>query len=1080
MKATHPHDVATWRGTGLARIKPATPFISVGLGTCGVGNGADEVFAALKHAVASQKSDCAIRRVGCFGFCAAEPLVMAWRPGQPVVLYTKVKAADAAKLVGAVANDAAFEKLAKGADAKIESWDFRTAQVDFGRGLNFLPQWNEIPFFKGQEKIVLRDCGLIDPESIEEYLGAGGYSGLVKALTGLSPEAVVEELKTAKLRGRGGAGFPTWKKWDIMRTAPAHPETKQKFVICNADEGDPGAYMNRNEIESDPHMLVEGMIIGAYAMGATNGVVYVRAEYPLAVDRLDKALADARAWGLLGTNILGTNFSFDIEVVTGAGAFVCGEETALIASAEGKAGRPLPRPPFPAQRGLFGAPSNINNVETWCNVPVIISQGGAWFAGFGTEQSAGTKVFSLVGKVQNTGLVELPLGTTLERMIYGMGEGAGRGKQIKAVQSGGPSGGCIPASLFKTPIDYESLAQLGAIMGSGGMVVMDQDNCMVDVARYFVGFTAGESCGKCTPCREGLAQMQRILTSVSQGKASLADLPLLAELAETIRDSALCGLGQTSANPILTTLNYFRDEYERHIRDHRCQAGVCEHLYLALCENSCPLHMNIPGYLQLLKENRIEEAFELTLRDNPLPGTIGRVCHFHCRLRCKRDQLDEPVAQGEIHRYLADTMYKMGRERQVYAKLIKEKLPDTGKKVAIVGAGPAGLTAAFYLVRLGHDVTIYDAHAEAGGIPRWGIPAYRLPKDVVKKEVAFIHKLGVKFVFSTKIGADLPWKQVAKDHDAVLVCVGALKDTSLGIPGENLKGVHPGYHLLEELNAGRKPVVGTEIVVVGGGNSAIDAARSLLRTGARVTIVYRRAKVDMPANPQELAGAIEEGITIVAMVAPQAILGDAKGQVMALQVMRMTAGPVDTSGRPTPVPSGETYDIPCDTLVVAVGERVDSSGLNSLGVEIAKDGRVRVDPFSFQSAIPGIFAAGDAVTGAATAAEAMGQAKFAAAAIDATLVPDQTVAGLSVNRFDSLFYQFNYGMEVPLTTPMTKRQRAVQLPVEARRGNFIEISQGLSGEQAWHEAERCLRCDVREYRRPPVGVPADPAVTLKP
>ena len=784
----------------------------------------------------------------------------------------------------------------------------------------------------------------------------------------------------------------------------------------------------------------------------------MRAEYPLAVERLQKAVAAAREAGILGRNILGSKFSFDLEIATGAGAFVCGEETALIASAEGRAGRPSPRPPFPAQRGFNGCPTNINNVETWCNVPLVAARGGEWFAGFGTPTSSGTKVFSLVGKVQNTGLVELPLGKRLDAAVYGMGGGAGPRKRIKALQSGGPSGGCVPAALFHTPIDYEELAKLGAIMGSGGLVAMDQDNCMVDVARYFVGFTAGESCGKCAPCREGLSQMLRILESVSKGEAHEEDLDTLEELALSIRDSALCGLGQTAANPVLTTLRYFRDEYERHIREQRCEAGVCEGLFLALCENSCPLHMNIPGYLELLKENRLEEAFELTLRENPLPGTIGRICHFHCRMRCKRDQLDEPVAQGEIHRYLADTMYKMGRERTVYNRLIKEKLEPTGKKVSIVGAGPAGLAAAFWLVRLGHEVTIYDEKEEAGGVARWGIPAYRLPKEVLAKEVGFIRKLGVRFVFNTRIGRDLSWERLAEMSDAVLVCVGALKDIGLDIPGENLPGVMFGSHLLEEIAKGRRPSLGDEVVILGGGNTAIDAARSARRLGAHVSVVYRRSKADMPANAEELEGALEENIDLVTMAQPIEVLSDpATGRARALVVMKMLAGDIDATGRPTPVASGEKYEIPCDSLIVAVGERVDAEGLDQMGVELDRAGRVKTDSFAFKSSNSKFYAAGDAVTGPATAAEAMGIAKRASSAIDHDLTGQK--------RFESLFRSFEYSMKVPLETATEKAGRPAHLAPEDRSASFAEISLGYNGEQARIEADRCLRCDVRAHVR---------------
>jgi NADH-quinone oxidoreductase subunit F len=1050
-------DLGSLRSRGLERLKPRIPMATVGAGTCGLGNGAGLVLEALEKAMVVElgaPEAWSLRKVGCFGWCSAEPIAMAYRPGKPLLVFLNVKPAKAPRIARGLTSDEAFDKLSKDADAKIESWDFRTSKIDYGTAYPALKHWNELSFFKGQEKLVLRDSGLIDPEDLGEYLAVGGYSGLMKAVGSMRPESVIDEVKKSKLRGRGGAGFPTYRKWELMRASPG----ERKYVICNADEGDPGAYMNRNEIESDPHMLVEGMAIGAYAMGASEGLVYVRAEYPLAVERLQKAVNAAREAGILGRNILGSAFSFDLEIATGAGAFVCGEETALIASAEGRAGRPSPRPPFPAQRGLNGCPTNINNVETWCNVPVIAARGGDWFAGFGTPTSTGTKVFSLVGKVQNTGLVELPLGKRLDAAVYGMGGGAGPRKRIKALQSGGPSGGCVPAGLFNTAIDYEELAKLGAIMGSGGLVAMDQDNCMVDVARYFVGFTAGESCGKCAPCREGLSQMLHILEAVSRGEAREEDLDTLEELALAVRDSALCGLGQTAANPVLTTLRYFRDEYERHIREKRCEAGVCESLFLALCENSCPLHMNIPGYLELLKENRLEEAFELTLRENPLPGTIGRICHFHCRMRCKRDQLDEPVAQGEIHRYLADTMYKMGRERAVYARLIKEKLPPTGKKVSIIGAGPAGIAAAFWLVRLGHDVTVYDEKGEAGGVPRWGIPAYRLPKDILAKELGFIRKLGVRFVFNTRIGRDLSWERLADLSDVVLVCVGALRDMELDIPGDKLPGVVAGSRFLEEIALGRRPSVGDEVVVIGGGNTAIDAARSAKRLGAHVTIVYRRSRADMPANAEELEGAIEEGIEIIPMVQPLEIVADqATGKARALVAMKMKAGDIDATGRPAPVASGDKVEIRFDSVIIAVGERVDAGGIETIGVELDKSGRVKADNFAFRTANPKIYAAGDAVTGPATAAEAMGIAKRASAAMDLALMGEK--------RFDSLFRSFDYQMRVPLEPSMERAGRPARLSPIDRSGSFAEISQGYTGEQARIEAERCLRCDVRERVR---------------
>jgi NADP-reducing hydrogenase subunit HndC len=438
-----------------------------------------------------------------------------------------------------------------------------------------LPLISGTGFFKDQVLIAMRNRGRIDPDSIEDYLVNEGYRALARALTELSPEDIVSEVKTSGLRGRGGGGFPTGLKWEICRRSPSE---EGKFVICNADEGDPGAFMDRSLLESDPHSIIEGLIIGGRAIGADVGYIYVREEYPLALERVLGAIEKARDYGLLGEDILGTGFSFDIRVVRGAGAFVCGEETALMASIEGKEGRPRPRPPFPAERGLWGRPTNINNVETWANVPPIVLRGGKWYASLGTEQSKGTKVFSLVGKIKNTGLIEVPMGTTLRQIIYDIGGGVLRDRELKAVQTGGPSGGCIPASLIDLPVDYEELAGAGSIMGSGGLIVMDDETCMVDVAHYFVSFLEDESCGKCTPCREGITRMREILGRITQGEGRPGDIETLETLARVIKDASLCGLGATAPNPVLTTLRYFRDEYEAHIYERRCPARVCKAL----------------------------------------------------------------------------------------------------------------------------------------------------------------------------------------------------------------------------------------------------------------------------------------------------------------------------------------------------------------------------------------------------------------------------------------------------------------------------------------------------------------------
>jgi NADH-quinone oxidoreductase subunit F len=1031
---------------GLKKLLPDVPKISVGMGTCGMGNGAKDVYESLQKAIKTQRAKIELSITGCFGFCAEETLVNCYIPGQPLVILHKVTPKDAENIVYGLSRGMIPQKKAL---CRIEQWDFFTSKVEFGTGLSTVPLWKEIPFFKGQKKIVLRDSGLINPEDIEEYIGVGGYSALMKALTHLTKDNVLEEIKKSKLRGRGGAGFPTAIKWEMMKKVDAN----QKYIICNADEGDPGAYMNRNEIESDPHALIEGMIIGAYVMGASEGIIYVRAEYPLAVERFKKAVAAAREYGILGKNIFGSSFNFDLCFVEGAGAFVCGEETALIASIEGRAGRPLPRPPYPAQKGLWGKPTNINNVETWINIPVIVTIGGNEFAKFGTPTSTGTKVFSLVGKIKNTGLVELPLGTPLENIIYQMGEGTGNKKKIRAVQTGGPSGGCIPVEHFNTPVDYESLTKLGTIMGSGGMVVMDQDNCMVDVARYFVEVTYSESCGKCTPCREGLAQALAILNKITRGDAIMKDLDTLERLAYVIRDSSLCGLGQTSSNPVLSTLRYFRDEYEKHIIQKRCKAGVCESLFMALCENSCPLHMNIPGYLQLLKEGRIEEAFELTLRDNPLPGTVGRICYFHCMMRCRRDTIDDPVSQGEIHRYLADTMYKMGKEKAIYQRLIKERLSPTGKKIAIVGAGPAGLTAAYFLVRLGHNVTVYDSHAKAGGILQYGIPAYRLPKDSLNKEIDLFKKLGVKFVFNTRVGKELSFKILQKENDAIFLAVGAQKDIELDIPGRQLNGVIQGYEFLEKFASGKKLRLGKNVVVVGAGNVAIDAARSCLRLGSDVTVVYRRDRDEMPANEHEIKDAIDETIRFMFMSAPHRIIGDLKGKVTGLEIHKMKFDGFDSSGRKRPVETGETAIIECSAIILAIGEKVDFESAKEIGLDLRKNGAVKVHQPSYRTNLPKVYAGGDAVTGPATVSEAMGIARNAAEAIDFDLMKEK--------RFHRLFRDFKYKDEVMPEPEGGKMVKPKMLPVKERVSNFQEVLSGYSGEEALQEATRCLRCDVK-------------------
>ena len=497
-------------------------------------------------------------RTGCFGLCEAGPVVIIYPEG---TFYSRVKVEDVDEIVS--------EHLLKGRPVQhLVYTDHATQEQDANKPLD------EISFYKHQHRIALRNCGVIDPENIDEYLAFDGYKALEKALTTMTREEVIDEVLKSGLRGRGGGGFPTGLKWNFTYNSPG----PVKYVACNADEGDPGAFMDRSILEGDPHGVLEAMTIAGYAIGAQEGYIYVRAEYPIAVKRLEIAIAQAREYGLLGENIFGTGFNFNIFIRLGAGAFVCGEETALMRSIEGKRGEPIPRPPFPAVKGLFAKPTMLNNVETYANVAQIILNGADWFANMGTEKSKGTKVFALGGKINNTGLVEVPMGTTLRTIIYDIGGGCPGGKKFKAVQTGGPSGGCLPASLLDTPVDYDNLIAAGSMMGSGGMIVMDEDDCMVDIARFFLEFTVDESCGKCTPCRVGTRRMLEILNRIVEGKGEMEDIDKLEELANGIKSTALCGLGQTAPNPVLATLKFFRNEYEAHIRDHVCPAHHCKAL----------------------------------------------------------------------------------------------------------------------------------------------------------------------------------------------------------------------------------------------------------------------------------------------------------------------------------------------------------------------------------------------------------------------------------------------------------------------------------------------------------------------
>ena len=564
------------------------PRILLGTATCGRAAGVMSTLETMNQELARHNIDAIVTQVGCIGLCYIEPLVDIVKPNRPRICYSSVTPKIIPQLIeDYLIKDNPRPDLALGTigDGTIEG----------------IPRLFDLPMLKPQVRIVLRNCGHINPEDIKQYIAKDGYIGFIKAIN-MGPERVLGEIKKSELRGRGGAGFPTGQKWEFCRRSPG----KEKYIICNADEGDPGAFMNRALLESDPHSVLEGMLIGAYTIGATHGYIYCRAEYPLAIERLSIALNRMREYGLLGDNILDSNFSFDMEIKEGAGAFICGEETALMASIEGKRGMPRPRPPFPAVSGLWGKPTNINNAETWANVALILQKGSEWYDGFGSQTSKGTKTFALVGKIERTGLIEVPLGIRLRDIIYEIGGGIADGKQYKAVQTGGPSGGCLPASLLDSPVDYDSLVKAGSMMGSGGMVVADEDTCMVDFARFFLSFSQAESCGKCVPCRIGTHQMFAILERITRGEGKLRDIEQLEQLSQLVKTTSLCGLGQTAPNPVQTTLRYFRDEYEAHINKKKCPSLVCTKLinyYILpdkcagcmLCLRDCPAKAIVGG-----------------------------------------------------------------------------------------------------------------------------------------------------------------------------------------------------------------------------------------------------------------------------------------------------------------------------------------------------------------------------------------------------------------------------------------------------------------------------------------------------
>jgi NADH-quinone oxidoreductase subunit F len=1031
---------------------PDIPTIVISAGTCGQASGANDLIRAAKRELLTRglADQIHLRITGCHGFCEAEPSVLIEPQG---TFYPNLNAAEMIRIIEALSRGEVVQDL---------------LFVDPDTGVSVERQ-GDIPFYRKQVRTILSRNEKVDPIRIYSCIGSGGYSALMKTLSKGDRGWVVEEVKASGLRGRGGAGFPVGLKWGFLAD---QRDGRGKFLVCNADEGDPGAYMDRSVLEGNPHSVIEGMLIAGYGTGATEGVIYVRNEYPLAIKHLVIALRQCRDLGLLGEDILGTGYSFDIKLVRGAGAFVCGEETALIRSIEGKMGEPRQRPPFPVEKGIDGKPTAINNVETWANIPVIIGRGASEFAKVGTKGNTGTKIFSLVGKIKNTGLVEVPMGISVKEIVYDIGGGPTGKARIKAVQTGGPSGGCIPASMFDLRIDYDSLAEVGSIMGSGGMIVMDENTCMVDVAKYFMNFLRDESCGKCFSCRKGTQRMHEILEDISMGKGTLEHLSLLEELALVVKDTSMCGLGQSAPNPVLSTLRYYRSEYEEHIRDKRCRAFVCKDLVGAPCQAACPLGTEAWRYVAHIARGEYEQAYHVIREANPFPSVCARVCSHPCESHCRSGTAGKgPIAIRALKRFVTDRV-----DPSSYQAKRKAQTNGNADRVAIVGSGPAGLTAAHYLSLAGYKSTVFEADDRPGGMLVSGIPAYRLPRDTLSKEIESLLDENVTLKCSMALGRDLTVDGLFADgFKAVFLAMGAHKSRALKLEGEDVPGVFPAIQYLKASNLRGEKLATGRVGVIGGGDSAVDAAGVALRQeGVKdVTIFYRRTREEMPAQEKDVDAVIEEGVKLEALMTPKRILAE-KGRLTGIECVENRLGEVDSSGRRKPVPiPGTERVVPLDTLIVTIGDIPDIDYITSMGIEVTDWGTMKIDEETLCTSRPGVFAGGDVVTGPNTVVQAIASGKRAAVMIERYLRGEE-LRQPGVRVLPAVYLE-----PLPVDDAELMEADRVDLPVVSaalRKRNFDEVELSLSVEDATQEARRCLRCDLEFTRHDECETASRPSV----
>ena len=1035
----------------LRRDRIETPVIFIGAGTCGLGAGAAKTLEAARNCLKTRRVAASVVEVGCIGLCSEEPILDVQLPGRTRVSFGGVTGEKVAGLLeqvlaGKVPAEGVLGQF-RAADGQLQPWEN-------------VPYLDEHPFLRMQRRVVLINSGIIDPGSIEEHIARGGYSALAKALKTQTPDEICQLVDASGLRGRGGGGFPTGKKWKFARAAAAD----QKYLICNADEGDPGAFMDRAVGESDPHRLLEGMAIAAYAIGATKAYIYIRAEYPVAVARLKEAIVQAKAHGFLGHNILDSGNDLEILIKMGAGAFVCGEETALIQSLEGKRGMPRPRPPFPAVKGLFGKPTVINNVETLANLPLIIEHGAAWYAAMGTPGSKGTKVFALSGMVRRTGLVEIPMGTTLRQVVFDIGGGVPGGRKCKAVQIGGPSGGCVPEPQMDIPTDYEALKNFGTIMGSGGLVVVDETTCMVDFAKFFMEFIQSESCGKCIPCREGTRRMLEILQAITRPRKKEENVDALLrfqgilylrELGETIKSTSLCGLGQTAPNPVLSTLKWFRDEYEAHMYERRCPAGACKDLVGAPCQNTCPVGTEVWRYVAHVAHGDYNDAYKVIRQANPFPSICARVCHHPCEKTCRAGATGgEPIAVRTLKRFVVDRV-----QPETYQPDRRVSGPNASR-IAVIGAGPSGLTAAHYLDALGYKVTIFEREAQAGGMLVAAIPEYRLPRETLRREIRQLIGPNTEVKYGQALGRDFTLDDLLgrQGYKAVYLATGSHHSRRLGVPGEDLKdGLLPGIEFLKAYNLHGQSLAKGRVGIVGGGNAALDAARVALRQKGvtSVTVFYRRTRAEMPAYKEEIEAALEEGIQLRTLVAPVEAVAK-NGKLAGVKFIQCKLGERDASGRQQPVPiPGSERVVELDTLVVAISEQPEKDALK--GLDLTKAGTISVNAESYTTSRPGVFAGGDAVSGPNTVVDAIAAGKNVARMIS-NYISGKLLKVLPKVKLPSFYIE-------PVQTTEEESEAAERIepplrPAAERKGSFEEVELCVSEAHARCEARRCLRCDL--------------------